>query len=70
MARRSAHDAVSLEAMQGALEYFYELRMVFVKTGVRPNGFGLPRQHSLVHYVLRVAIQLAHLMASVHLSHW
>ncbi|KAI1786865.1 hypothetical protein LXA43DRAFT_897215 [Ganoderma leucocontextum] len=53
-ARRSAHDTLSLEAMQEALEYFHDLRTIFVDTGVRPTGFGLPRQHSLVHYILSI----------------
>ena len=51
MARQSEHDTVSFDAMREALEHFHELRMVFVETGVRPNGCGLPRQHSLIHYV-------------------
>ena len=50
-ARRSEHDTHSLTAMEAALQYFHELRVVFVETGVRPDGFGLPRQHALVHYV-------------------
>lgn len=37
--------------MQDALAYFHELHTVFVETGVRPDGFALPRQHALVHYV-------------------
>lgn len=37
--------------MKDALAYFHELRIVFVETGVRPDGFALPRQHALVHYV-------------------
>lgn len=54
LARRSKHDTVTLQAMEGALQCFHELRTVFVETGVRPDGFGLPRQHSLVHYVLSI----------------
>ncbi|OJT03664.1 hypothetical protein TRAPUB_5692 [Trametes pubescens] len=54
LARRPAHDTVSLDAMEDALTYFHELRTVFVETGVRPDGFGLPRQHALVHYVLAI----------------
>ena len=50
-ARRSEHDTVSLSAMGEALTYFHELWVIFVETGVRPDGFGLPRQHSLVHYI-------------------
>lgn len=54
LTRRPAHDTVSLDAMEDALAYFHELRTVFVETGVRPDGFGLPRQHALVHYVLAI----------------
>ncbi|KAI0350129.1 hypothetical protein OH77DRAFT_1573834 [Trametes cingulata] len=50
-ARRSSHDTITLDAMEDALRYFHKLRAVFVRTGVRPDGFGLPRQHALVHYV-------------------
>ncbi len=50
LARRSEHDTVSLQAMEGALQAFHELRVVFIETGIRPDGFGLPRQHALVHY--------------------
>ncbi|KAL7279950.1 hypothetical protein ACG7TL_006361 [Trametes sanguinea] len=51
IARRSSHDSVSLDAMADALAYFHDLRTVFVELGIRPTGFGLPRQHALVHYV-------------------
>ena len=51
LARRSEHDTYSLEAIEAALASFHELRDIFVETGVRPNGFNLPRQHALVHYV-------------------
>lgn len=36
--------------MEEALAYFHELRTVFIDTGVHPEGVGLPRQHSLLHY--------------------
>ena len=45
---------LSLRAMEEALWYFHELRTIFVETGVRPDGFGLPRQHSLVHYIISI----------------
>ncbi|RPD54101.1 hypothetical protein L226DRAFT_548363 [Lentinus tigrinus ALCF2SS1-7] len=51
LARRSEHDTFTLEAMEEALAYFHQLREIFVEVGVRPNGFNLPRQHALVHYV-------------------
>lgn len=37
--------------MGDALEQFCKLRTIFVDLGVRENGFNLPRQHALVHYV-------------------
>ena len=51
LARRSEHTTVSLDAMREALECIHEPRTIFVDSDVRPNGFGLPRQHSLVHYI-------------------
>ncbi len=51
LARRSEHDTGSLQAIEGTLQSFHELRTVFIDTGVRPDGFSLPRQHSLAHYV-------------------
>ena len=50
-ARRFEHHTYLLDAMEEALSYFHELRVIFVETGVRPNGVGLPRQHSLLHYI-------------------
>ncbi|TFK90691.1 hypothetical protein K466DRAFT_484334 [Polyporus arcularius HHB13444] len=54
IARRSEHDTHSLQALNGALQTFHELRTVFLETGVRPDGFSLPRQHALVHYPLGI----------------
>ncbi|KAL7283046.1 hypothetical protein ACG7TL_002470 [Trametes sanguinea] len=51
LARRSAHDTHTLEAMEQTLEHFHGLRTIFEDAGIRPDGFGLPRQHALVHYV-------------------
>lgn len=50
-ARRSSHDTTSLEVMEALLEQYHHLREVFVEVGVRPDGFTLPRQHALVHYI-------------------
>ena len=36
--------------MADALERFHEHRQIFQECSVRPDGFSLPRQHSLVHY--------------------
>ena len=51
IARRPSHDAFALQEMQAAIDRFHELRTVFEEVGVRPNGFSLPRQHSLHHYL-------------------
>ena len=40
----------SLDALDNALRRFHHHRKIFQETGVRPTGFSLPRQHSLVHY--------------------
>jgi hypothetical protein len=37
--------------MADALDRFHKHRVFFEESGVRANGFALPRQHSLVHYV-------------------
>ncbi len=42
--------------MKATLAEFHRLRPIFEDVGVRPDGFSLPRQHALVHYVR--AIQL------------
>ena len=55
-ARRFEHDTDLLDAMDEALAHFHELRRVFVETGVRPNGVGPPRQHSLLHYVKSIRL--------------
>lgn len=50
IARSNVHDTTTLKAMAEALERFHEHRKIFQECGVRPDGFSLPRQHSLVHY--------------------
>jgi len=51
IARSNVHDTTTLKAMAEALGRFHEHRKVFQEYNVRPDGFSLPRQHSLVHYV-------------------
>ncbi len=46
----------TLEQMDNALQRFLQYRPVFEEHGIRLDGFSLPRQHSLFHYIL--AIQL------------
>lgn len=55
-ARRSLHTEDVLSRMQEALANFQQLRSVFQEVGVRPDGFALPRQHSLVHYVRNIRL--------------
>lgn len=51
LARRDVHDTHSLRALDDALQQFHHHREIFQTTGVRTDGFNLPRQHSLTHYV-------------------
>lgn len=50
IARRNIHDTNTLQELQDALERFHTYREIFQECGVRPDGFNLPRQHSLIHY--------------------
>ncbi|EIM87672.1 uncharacterized protein STEHIDRAFT_56247 [Stereum hirsutum FP-91666 SS1] len=50
IARRQDLDEISLKDLDRALVNFHRFREVFRTSGVRPTGFNLPRQHSLVHY--------------------
>ncbi|KAI0745331.1 hypothetical protein C8Q76DRAFT_764613 [Earliella scabrosa] len=56
IARRSSHDTQSLAAMEAALQRFHDLRAVFIDAGVRPDGFSLPRQHALVHWIRMIKL--------------
>ena len=51
LARRDVLDTNSLIEMDDALSRFHEYRQIFQELGVRPKGFNLPRQHSLIHYI-------------------
>lgn len=51
LARRNVLDTNSLKLMDDALQRFHKYRTVFERTCTRVNGFNLPRQHSLVHYI-------------------
>jgi hypothetical protein len=51
IARRDVHDTHSLEALEDALQRFHHHREIFRTSGVRADGFNLPRQHSLIHYI-------------------
>jgi hypothetical protein len=49
--RHDVHDTNTLAALDDALKRFHCHREIFRTSGVRADGFNLPRQHSLVHYV-------------------
>jgi hypothetical protein len=50
IARRDIIDSDDLAALDNALERFHNYRTIFQECGIRPTGFNLPRQHSLIHY--------------------
>jgi hypothetical protein len=50
IARRDIIDSNDLILLDDALERFHKYRQIFQECGVRPTGFNLPRQHSLIHY--------------------
>ena len=51
LARHDIHDTRSLAALDDALRRFHHHREIFRTSGVRSEGFNLPRQHSLIHYI-------------------
>ncbi|KAF8522595.1 hypothetical protein BU17DRAFT_75141 [Hysterangium stoloniferum] len=52
--RRDVIDTQSLSALEEALSCFYRYRIIFEECGVRTEGFNLPRQHFLVHYLAHI----------------
>src|SRR5258708_33779635 len=40
----------TIAELQMAIARFHEYHEIFHVHGVRPRGFSLPRQHSLIHY--------------------
>ncbi|KAJ7511317.1 hypothetical protein B0H11DRAFT_2387035 [Mycena galericulata] len=50
LVRRNVVDEATLTAIDAAVARYHRERMIFVESGVCPNGFCLPRQHSLTHY--------------------
>jgi hypothetical protein len=51
LVRRDVLTEDDLSSLDNALQRFLHYREIFRTSGVRPNGFGLPRQHSLLHYI-------------------
>ena len=54
LARRSNFDTSTLNSLNNALHQFQTYCEIFRSSGVRKNGFSLPRQHSLVHYYINI----------------
>ncbi|KAJ7683440.1 hypothetical protein B0H17DRAFT_1160912 [Mycena rosella] len=50
LVRRNVLNEASLAEVDAALARYHDERTIFEREGVCPNGFSLPRQHSLVHY--------------------
>lgn len=50
LVRRNDFDDTTLSNLDTALARFHQHREIFKTSGVRPKGFSLPRQHSLMHY--------------------
>ncbi|KAF7348718.1 hypothetical protein MVEN_01390700 [Mycena venus] len=50
LVRRNVVNEATLLAIDAALVRYHQERQIFVESGVCPNGFCLPRQHSLTHY--------------------
>ncbi len=51
LVRRDVIDEDTISAIEAALKRFHQARAIFEDVGVRPDGFSLPRQHALMHYV-------------------
>ena len=51
IARHNIHDTHSLATLTGVLEQFHNYCKIFCTTDICAEGFNLPRQHSLTHYV-------------------
>ena len=54
IARQNLHTPETLRCLEKALEDFIRCREVFRTSGVRDDGFGLPRQHAMVHYATNI----------------
>lgn len=56
IARRNIIDEDALSTMEGALNAFHLERQCFISTGVRADPISLPRQHSMIHYPLKIRL--------------
>lgn len=48
--RAPSIDEDDITGVRGAIDSFHQERIIFKDEGVRPDGFSLPRQHSIPHY--------------------
>ena len=53
IARQEYITEEELSKLEDALAHFHENCAIFETSGVQPDGFNLPWQHALVHYLLR-----------------
>jgi hypothetical protein len=51
IAQRDIITEPTLMELQDAMERFHRYRNIFEVVGIRPEGFALPRQHSMAHYL-------------------
>ena len=49
--QQDIQDSNSLAVLEDALARFHRYQVIFQECGVRVEGFNLPRQHSLIHYL-------------------
>ena len=54
LVRRNVIDETALVQIQSTLDRFHHYREIFREVGIRADGFSLPQQHSLVHYVFSI----------------
>ena len=54
LVRHNVIDETALVQIQSTLDRFHHYREIFREVGIRPDGFSLPRQHSLMHYVFSI----------------
>ncbi|KAJ6628177.1 hypothetical protein B0H10DRAFT_2160911 [Mycena sp. CBHHK59/15] len=50
LVRRADFDENTLDAIDNSVKTYHACREIFRDLGVRPDGFSLPRQHSMTHY--------------------
>ncbi|KAJ7878478.1 hypothetical protein B0H13DRAFT_1631164 [Mycena leptocephala] len=50
LVRRKVVNEATLAAIEAALARYHRERVIFTESGVCPDGFSLPHQHSLTHY--------------------